>query len=614
MAPKTRLLTLMIFALAILTGCLKSSPAVLGAVNGKVFDSNGHVLRGAKVEIYGDDHIVQTDELGRFYIGSISPGEHRLVATWNLKSVVVNVTIPRGDTLNNVIITFTEVDQLPPVITDVNVATVSENLAVIVWKTDEAADSVIDYATGPIGLGTFTLQYKDTALVASHVATLTKLLPNLIWHFRVRSHDYSNNEGISSEYQFSTPAGAPPVTPLDFSIGMPVEMERALITWRTGSDTDLKGYNLYRSDSKNGPFAKVNADPIPPAADASGTISTFSTYLDTGLKIGWKYYYYLKAVDIAFNESPPTPTLSILTPGGLNENRTWTLVESPYILLGDLRIQGGAVLTLEPGVEVRFTLKDSLPDSNGASMTDLIVQGALNAVGTPDNRIVFTSAETFPKKGCWGGIKFISTTEPENQLKFVTLLFADIGIKSDGSTPSIENTEVGLCVVGADLGLSTALNPRYNTFRDCTIGLISANSNIRNNLFIDNQVGATLLGADSFEQNTIDGLEGIDIPFGNPSIKNNIISYIGNGQGLVGINQTQTTATPTVSYNDIFNFASATNGLTIASGTGNIASDPLFIGGLPFDYHLQTVAGGYASDSPCLKAGESGVQMGRYGP
>ena len=51
-----------------------------------------------------------------------------------------------------------------------------------------------------------------------------------------------------------------------------------------------------------------------------------------------------------------------------------------------------------------------------------------------------------------------------------------------------------------------------------------------------------------------------------------------------------------------------------ASGTGNIASDPLFIGGTVFDYHLQTVAAGYASDSPCLTSGESGSQMGVYGP
>ncbi|MBF0407170.1 MAG: hypothetical protein HQM10_07445 [Candidatus Riflebacteria bacterium] len=598
------------------TGCLNSSAPKLGAVSGKVFDSNGHILQGAKVEIYGADHIVLTDELGRYYIGSVEPGAKRVVATWNGRSVIVNVEIPRGATLENTDITFTTVDQLPPIISDVSVAAVAETYSVITWKTDEPADSVIDYATGPIGLGTFTMKYTDSALVFDHVATLSHLIPNVIWHFRVRSRDYFANEGVSSEYQFSTPGGAPPEVPLDFALSAPSEMERVKATWRSfiATDSDLKGYNLYRSDSRSGPFARVNADPIPLAADASGTVATFTTYTDGGLKIGWKYYYYLKAVDIAMNESAPTNTLSIVTPGSLAENRVWKAVESPYILQGDLRVRGGAILTVEPGVEVKFSTKDSLPDSNGATMSELIVQGALMAVGNPENRIIFTSAETFPKKGCWGGLKFLSTIEPENQLKYITLLFADTGVRSEGSAPAIENSEFGLCVVGLDIGLSTALNPRYNVVRDCDIGLVSANSNIRNNLFIDNQVGAALLGADSFEHNTVDCLVGLEVPFGTPVIKNNIISYIGNGQGLYGINQTATTATPTISYNDIFGFAIPTNGLTVATGPGNIASDPLFLGGMPYDYHLQTVAAGYASDSPCLTAGENQVQQGRYGP
>jgi len=247
-------------------------------------------------------------------------------------------------------------------------------------------------------------------------------------------------------------------------------------------------------------------------------------------------------------------------------------------------------------------------------MSELLVQGALSAVGTVDNRIVFTSAETFPTKKNWGGITFLSTTEPENQVKFCTVIFADTGVKGEGSTPSVEYSEFGLCGVGLDIGLSTALNIRYNIMRDCDYGLITANSNIRNNLFIKNQVGAGILGADRFEQNTVDGLIGVEVAFGEPVIKNNIFSYTGTGRALYGVNQTQTTATPTISFNDIFNFAFQTNGVTVATGPGNIASDPLFIGGTPFDYHIQTVSGGYASDSPCINTGEGGVQMGRYGP
>ncbi|MBF0501123.1 MAG: carboxypeptidase regulatory-like domain-containing protein [Candidatus Riflebacteria bacterium] len=603
------LLALVLATMTALTGCLNSSPAVLGNVTGKVYDSNGHVLRGAKVELYGGDHTVLTDELGRYSIVNADPGSKRLVATWQNRSVVVNIEIPRGGTLENIDITFTTVDQLPPVITDVQVASLSENAAAILWKTNELADSFVDYATGPIGLGTYTYLASDSAMLLDHSIALATLSPNIGYHFRVRSHDFAGNEGVSSDYQFTTPGGEAPASPTSFAIAAPTEMERVLLTWNSNTEQDLQGYNLYRSDSKNGPFSKVNANPIT-SASSTGLVA----YRDEGLKIAWKYYYYVKAVDTARNESAPSNTLSVVTPGSLSEDRLWKAEESPYILTGDLRIRGGTTLTLEPGVEVRFSMSDSLPDSNGASMTDLIVQGALKAVGTPDRRIIMTSAETFPRRGNWGGVKFSGTNDPNNQMNYVTLTFADTGIRSEGSTPSIQNVEIGLCVFGLDLGLSTALNPRYNVIRDCNVGLVSSNSNIRNNLFVNNQTAASLMGADMFEHNTIDGNVGVEISFGTPTVKNNIFTYVGSGHGLYGVNQTQPLATPTISFNDFYNMNSATNGVTVATGPGNIASDPLFIGNMPYDYHLQTVAAGYASNSPCLTAGESGVQMGRYGP
>jgi hypothetical protein len=313
--------------------------------------------------------------------------------------------------------------------------------------------------------------------------------------------------------------------------------------------------------------------------------------MDDGLAIATKYYYYMKAVDTAKNESAPDRDKDVVTPGSLTEHRTWRAAESPYVVLGDIRVRGGAVLTIEPGVEVKLGLIDNIPDPNGTNFVDLLVQGALSAVGTPDRRVVFTSAETFPRKGVWGGIRYLSTNQPENQLKYATVLFADTGVRSEGSSPTIENAEFGLCGLGLDLGLSTALNIRYNTIRDCDVGMVSANSNIRNNLFIKNQTALGILGADVIEHNTIDGLVGVEISFGTPTIKNNIIAYTGSTKALYGINQVQALATPTISYNDFFNLTFDINGVTVATGPGNINEDPLFIGGLPYDYHLQTVAG-----------------------
>ncbi|MBU1107833.1 MAG: carboxypeptidase regulatory-like domain-containing protein [Candidatus Riflebacteria bacterium] len=591
------------------TGCLNTSAPVKGNVTGKVFDSNGKALFEAKVEIYGGNHAASTDELGRYSLIGIDPGEKKLVATYEEQSVVKIVTVPRGDTLENVDITFSVVDGLPPVITDVVVQNLTENTADIVWKTNEPGDSYVDYALGPVGLSPYTNTASDTSMVSDHKIVLSGLLPGRTYHFRVRSFDFERNEGVSSEYQFATPSGAAPVIPQNFVISSPNVMEKLTLTWTANTESDLAGYNLYRSEAVAGPFARVNADPISSGADASGTFS----YVDEGLKIAVKYYYQLKAVDVAGNESASTQTLQMLTPGILSENRTWTLAESPYIVKGDVRVRGGAVLTIEPGVEVKFTQIDSMPDPQGASMTDLIIQGGLMAVGSENKRIVFTSAESFPKRANWGGIAFLGTNQAENMLRYSTVMFADEGVKSEGSTPSVENSEFGLCGVGLNIGLSTALNVRYNTIRDCDVGMISSNSNIRNNLFVDNQTGIALLGDDFFEQNTVDCLIGVQVDFGNPTITNNIISYTGSTKAIYGINQTQALATPTMSFNDIYNYTYAFNG-TSATGTSNIEVDPLFLGGVPYDYQLQTVAAGYASDSPCLTAGENGVQMGRYGP
>ncbi len=601
------LVALALLGMFYMTGCLQSSKKVLGNIRGKVYDSNGHVLRGAAVEVYGSDHTVVTDELGRYLITGVEPGSHKIVATYEGRSVVKVFDIPRGSTLEGADLRFDVIDLLPPVITDVTVASITETTATIQWKTDELSDSIVDFATGPIGLGTYTFLASDTAMVTEHSVELVSLLPNRTYHFRVRSRDFAANEGVSSDYQFMTHSGDAPAVVSGFAIVPPTDMERLTLTWSPNTEADLAGYNIYRGDRKEGPFAKINADPVT-------SVATSVSYTDEGLLVAWKYHYYVKAIDVAGNEGPPSSTTSMLTTGSLSEDRTWYAAETPYIVTGDIRVRGGAVLTIEPGVEVKFTQADHCPDVNGATMTDLIVQGGLNAVGTPESKVVFTSAETFPKKGNWGGIKFLSTVEADNQLRYATIMFADTGVRSEGSTPAIENTEIGLCAIGLDLGLSTALNVKYNTIRDCTLGLITANSNIRNNLFIDNQVGIGTLGADQLEHNTIDCLVGVEVAFGTPTIKNNIIAYTGSGQAIYGINQTSETATPSISFNDVYNFSIPYNGLTVATGSGNIASDPLFIGGLPYDYHLQTTADGYASNSPCLTSGDGGVQMGRYGP
>ncbi len=98
---------------------------------------------------------------------------------------------------------------------------------------------------------------------------------------------------------------------------------------------------------------------------------------------------------------------------------TWTADMSPILVVGDIEIDSGETLTIEPGVVVQFT------DGTGLS-----VRGTLNALGTEDARITFTSAAASPGYGDWTGLTFYPDAG-RSELAFVTLEYAMTGVFID---------------------------------------------------------------------------------------------------------------------------------------------------------------------------------------
>jgi PKD repeat protein len=83
--------------------------------------------------------------------------------------------------------------------------------------------------------------------------------------------------------------------------------------------------------------------------------------------------------------------------GNITEDTTWTKANSPYIVTSNVQVFDGIRLTIEPGVEIRFNQN-----------TALNVAGELNAVGTENEIVTFTSNGVPPSPGDWEGITFNS--------------------------------------------------------------------------------------------------------------------------------------------------------------------------------------------------------------
>jgi hypothetical protein len=69
---------------------------------------------------------------------------------------------------------------------------------------------------------------------------------------------------------------------------------RVFIRWRTESQEDNYGFNIYRADKPNGPYKKINEAIIP--GEGSTNIPKDYCYVDKPLARGATFYYYIESV------------------------------------------------------------------------------------------------------------------------------------------------------------------------------------------------------------------------------------------------------------------------------------------------------------------------------
>ncbi len=122
-----------------------------------------------------------------------------------------------------------------------------------------------------------------------------------------------------------------------------------------------------------------------------------------------------------------------------------TLWQGQVLVKGDVEVAPGVTLTIMPGTVVRFA---RITPNGPAKLTtdrtahfpraELIVKGRLLAQGTPDARIIFTSAADDPQPADWGAVNFLNSTD--NILEFCEFSYGHTSVHAHGAQMIIANS------------------------------------------------------------------------------------------------------------------------------------------------------------------------------
>ncbi len=121
--------------------------------------------------------------------------------------------------------------------------------------------------------------------------------------------------------------------------------------------------------------------------------------------------------------------------GSIYSDETWHGV---VYVTSSVAVETGATLTIKPGTVIHFKYNRDYMDLSGKA--GLLVMGNLQAIGTPDSMIWFTSAHPSPINGDWAGIEISNSTGSE--FKYCIIEFAELGIGQYFSSVDITHSIV----------------------------------------------------------------------------------------------------------------------------------------------------------------------------
>ncbi len=220
---------------------------------------------------------------------------------------------------DNTLTTGAATDSTGPVISNVTILSTSSNSVTITWTTDEVATSQIEYGT-TTAYGSSTT--KNETLQISHNQTLTGLLEDTQYHFKIKSADGFGNLTETGDTSLQTAkSGTGDTTPPgDITAFTATGGDREVrLSWSNPSDTDFAGVRVrFRTDQFP---TDINDGEL--FGDISGEPGAAISMTHQGLSAGVTYYYLAASYDHSGNFQT-TVFVSAKTQGTAQNNTSST--------------------------------------------------------------------------------------------------------------------------------------------------------------------------------------------------------------------------------------------------------------------------------------------------
>ncbi len=193
----------------------------------------------------------------------------------------------------------------------------------------------------------------------------------------------------------------------------------------------------------------------------------------------------------------------------------WTW-EGERTIAGLVEVPAGVTLRVLPGTVVRFAFVDA--DGDGLGDAGLHVRGRVEAAGTRERPVIFTSAEKAPQPGDWQG--FLFDDSKGNLFSDCRVEYAHHGFHAHFSSGTITRSRLERNVEGTRLG-NSSFEISYNLVRGNVskgINFFACSNRVHHNLIVGNADGIFLFESDTdsvIEANNIHGNERYDFRLGD---------------------------------------------------------------------------------------------------